>query len=151
MDNDILEAVLDLTTTEVADFLTGGAFAADETRFDAAIRSTKPFIGACGALDMVNFKAPETVPSKYDGRLFYHHNPQITLMRTSVEENIRNGRFIGEKINLMNAPVRFFLNEGGVSSHDAPGQDFWDPTADEALFKSLEDTVLQTEIGRAHV
>lgn len=144
MDSGKLAAIIDLTTTEVADYVAGGVFAADDTRFDASIRAGKPYIGACGALDMVNFNAPETVPSKYQGRKFYEHNPQITLMRTTVEENIEMGRIIGEKINQMNAPVRFFLNEGGVSALDAAGSAFWDPEADAALFKTLEETVLQT-------
>ncbi|WP_299969637.1 ABC transporter permease [uncultured Roseobacter sp.] len=140
----MLEAVLDLTTTEVCDMVAGGVFAADETRFDAMIADGRPYIGACGALDMVNFNAPETVPAQYQGRLFYEHNPQITLMRTTPEENAEMGRFIGEKLNQMNGVVRFFLPEGGVSALDAPGMPFWDPPADKALFDALEATVRQT-------
>ncbi|WP_342075027.1 ABC transporter permease [Yoonia sp. SS1-5] len=144
MDSGKLDAMLDLTTTEVCDMVAGGVFAAHETRFDAAIRSGLPFIGACGALDMVNFNAPETVPDRYQGRLFYEHNPQITLMRTTPEENVKIGRFIGHKLNQMTSAVRFFLPEGGVSLLDAPGQPFWDPKADRALFQSLESTVNAT-------
>lgn len=140
----MLRGVVDLTTTEVCDMVAGGVFAADETRFDAMIASNQPYIGACGALDMVNFNAPETVPDRYRGRLFYEHNPQITLMRTTVDENIAIGRFIGEKLNRMNCVVRFFLPEGGVSALDAPGKPFWDPAADNALFETLEQTVRQT-------
>ncbi len=140
----MLGAVLDLTTTEICDMVAGGVFAADETRFDAMIASGQPYIGACGALDMVNFNAPETVPERYRGRLFYEHNPQITLMRTTPAENAEMGRFIGEKLNRMNGPVRFYLPEGGVSALDAPGQPFWDPAADRALFAALEETVRQT-------
>lgn len=140
----MLAGVLDLTTTEICDMIVGGVFAAHDTRFDAAIQSDLPFIGACGALDMVNFNAPETVPAKFQGRLFYQHNPQITLMRTTVDENITMGRFIGEKLNKMNGVVRFFLPEGGVSALDASGQPFWDPEADQALFKTLEETVRAT-------
>ena len=140
----MLSGVLDLTTTEVCDMIAGGVFGSDETRFDAAIASRQPFIGACGALDMVNFNAPDTVPEKYRGRLLYEHNPQITLMRTTVEENVEMARFIGEKINRMNGVVRFFLPEGGVSALDAPGQPFWDPAANRALFETLEKTVNQT-------
>lgn len=140
----MLSAVLDLTTTEVCDMVAGGVFAADATRFDAMIADQRPYIGACGALDMVNFDAPETVPAKYNGRLFYEHNPQVTLMRTTPEENAEMGRFIGEKLNQMNGVVRFFLPEGGVSALDAPGQAFWDPTADHALFTALEETVRAT-------
>ncbi len=139
-----LQGVLDITTTEIADMVAGGIFAAQETRFDAMIASGQPYIGACGACDMVNFAAPDTVPERYRGRLFYEHNPQITLMRTTPEENAAIGRFIGEKINRMNGIVRFFLNEGGVSALDAEGQPFRDPAADAALFKALEDTVNRT-------
>ncbi|MEM7547055.1 MAG: ABC transporter permease [Pseudomonadota bacterium] len=140
----MLEAVLDLTTTEICDMVAGGVFAADETRLDAMIQSGQPYIGACGALDMVNFNAPDTVPERYRGRLFYEHNPQITLMRTTPEECAEMGRFIGEKLNHMNGVVRFFLPEGGVSALDAPGQPFWDPAADKALFDSIDGTVRQT-------
>jgi len=139
-----LSAVLDLTTTEVADYIAGGVFAADKTRFDVFAESGKPYIGACGALDMVNFNAPDTVPERYTGRLFYEHNPQITLMRTTVEECRLMGEFIGEKLNQINSPVRFFINEGGVSMLDSPGQAFWDPTANTALFNAIEKTTRQT-------
>ena len=84
------------------------------------------------------------MPEQYAQRLFYKHNPQITLMRTTPEENRAIGRFIGEKINRITAPVRFFLNEGGISALDAPGQPFWDPEADKALFGALEETVRHT-------
>lgn len=141
LDNGMLSAVIDLTTTEVCDMFSGGIFAADEDRFGAPIRSGLPYIGACGALDMVNFNAPETVPERYRGRTFYEHNPQITLMRTSAEENAHMGRWIGQRLNQMTGPVRFFLPEGGVSLLDAPGQPFWDPEADAALFRALEETV----------
>ncbi|MEP2532109.1 ABC transporter permease [Shimia sp.] len=144
MDSGMLSAIVDLTTTEVCDMVAGGFFAADDDRFGASIRSGLPFIGSCGALDMVNFHAPDTVPEKYRGRNLYEHNPQITLMRTSVEENIQMGHWIGERLNQMTGPVRFFLPEGGVSLLDAPGQQFWDPEADAALFKALEETVRQS-------
>lgn len=140
----MLNAVVDLTTTEVCDMVVGGVFAADETRFDAMIADGRPYIGACGALDMVNFGAPDTVPDKYRGRLLYEHNPQITLMRTTPEENAEMGRFIGEKLNQMNGVVRFFLPEGGLSALDAPGQPFWDPAANKALFSALEETLRPT-------
>ena len=93
---------------------------------------------------MVNFAAPHTVPEKYRHRNLYEHNPQITLMRTTVEENEIMGKWIGERLNMMTGPVRFYLPEGGVSLLDAPGMAFHDPQANEALFKSLEATVIQT-------
>lgn len=144
LDNGMLSAVLDLTTTEICDMIAGGVFPATEDRFDASIRAGLPFIGSCGALDMVNFAAPETVPERYRGRNLYEHNPQITLMRTTPDENRQMGHWIGEKLNLMTGPVRFFLPEGGVSMLDAPGMAFHDPEADAALFGALEETVRQT-------
>jgi uncharacterized protein (UPF0261 family) len=92
---------------------------------------------------MVNFGPSETVPDMFRGRNLYQHNPQVTLMRTTAEENAEFGRWIGERLNLMEAPVRFFLPEGGVSMLDAPGQPFHDPEADRALFSALEATVRQ--------
>ena len=144
MDSGMLDAIVDLTTTEICDMIAGGVFAADEDRFGASIRAGKPYIGSCGALDMVNFNAPETVPEHYRSRNLYEHNPQITLMRTTAEENDRMGRWIGDRLNQMTGPVRFFLPEGGVSLLDAPGMAFHDPAADAALFKALEETVNQT-------
>ncbi|MCR9235403.1 MAG: ABC transporter permease [Alphaproteobacteria bacterium] len=144
LDSGMLSAVLDLTTTEICDMIAGGVFPATEDRFDASIRAGIPFIGSCGALDMVNFAAPETVPERYRDRNLYEHNPQITLMRTTSDENRQMGHWIGEKLNLMTGPVRFFLPEGGVSMLDAPGMAFHDPEADAALFGALEETVRQT-------
>jgi uncharacterized protein (UPF0261 family)/ABC-type branched-subunit amino acid transport system ATPase component len=139
-----LAGVIDLTTTEVCDLLMGGVFPATEDRFGAVIRSRLPYAGSVGALDMVNFGAPDTIPERYRGRKFHVHNPQVTLMRTTAEENERMGRWIGERLNQMDGPVRFFLPEGGVSALDARGQPFWDPEADAALFRALERTVRAT-------
>ena len=144
LDSGMLTAVIDLTTTEICDMVAGGVFAANEDRFGASIRAGLPYIGSCGALDMVNFNAPETVPEHYRGRNLYEHNPQITLMRTTPEENAEMGRWIGERLNQMTGPVRFFLPEGGVSLLDAPGMAFHDPEANRALFQALETTVNQT-------
>ena len=144
LDSGMLSAVIDLTTTEICDMIVGGVFAADEDRFGASIRAGLPHIGSCGALDMVNFNAPETVPEKFCGRNLYEHNPQITLMRTTPEENAQMGEWIASKLNEMTGPVRFFLPEGGVSMLDAPGMAFHDPTANAALFKALEENVQQT-------
>jgi len=139
-----LAGVIDLTTTEICDLLMGGVFPATEDRFGAIIRTRIPYVGSVGALDMVNFGAPDTIPERYRGRKFHVHNPQVTLMRTTVEENERIGRWIGERLNQMDGPVRFFLPEAGVSALDARGQPFWDPDADAALFRALERTVRQT-------
>jgi uncharacterized protein (UPF0261 family)/ABC-type branched-subunit amino acid transport system ATPase component len=144
VDTGLLAGVIDLTTTEVCDLLMGGVFPATEDRFGAVIRTRVPYVGSVGALDMVNFGAPESIPERYRGRKFHVHNPQVTLMRTTAEENERIGRWIGERLNRMDGPVRFYLAEGGVSALDAPGQPFWDPEADQALFRTLERTVRQT-------
>jgi uncharacterized protein (UPF0261 family)/ABC-type branched-subunit amino acid transport system ATPase component len=144
VDSRLLSGVIDVTTTEVCDLMMGGVFPATEDRFGAIIRARLPYVGSVGALDMVNFAAPETVPERYKGRTFYPHNPQVTLMRTTAEENDRMGRWIGERLNRMEAPVRFLLPEGGVSALDAPGQPFHDPAADASLFTALEQTVRRT-------
>lgn len=145
IDSGLVAGVIDLTTTEVADFLFGGFFSAGEDRLGAVARTKLPFVGSCGALDMVNFGAKETVPERYQDRQLYVHNPQVTLMRTTPEENTQMGRWIGEKLNRCEGPVRFLLPEGGVSLLDAEGQPFYDPEADRALFEALTETVKQTE------
>src|SRR5207244_5800349 len=127
VDSGMLAAVIDLTTTEVCDLLMGGVFPATDDRFGAIIRSRLPFIGSAGALDMVNFGAPDTIPERYRRRKLHVHNPQVTLMRTTPEENERIGRWIGDKLNRMDGPVRFFLPEGGVYDLAAPGQTLWAP------------------------
>ena len=138
VDSDFLGAVIDLTTTEVCDLFMGGVFAATEDRFGAVIRKKIPYVGSVGALDMVNFGSPETVPAKYEGRDFYEHNPQVTLMRTTPEENSKMGAWIAQRLNEMDGPVRFLLPEGGVSALDAPDMPFWNPEARTALYDALE-------------
>lgn len=148
LESHLLHGVLDLTTTEVCDFLSGGVLACTEDRFGAVARTGAPYVGSCGALDMVNFGGMATVPSRYQGRKFYPHNPQVTLMRTTAEENAEQGAWIAERLNRCNGEVRFLIPEGGVSALDAPGQAFWDPQADAALFAALEKHVIQTEKRR---
>jgi uncharacterized protein (UPF0261 family) len=143
-----LVAAIDLTTTEVCDLLLGGVLACGEDRFGAFVRTRAPYVGSCGALDMVNFGPPESVPAHYRDRLLHRHNPQVTLMRTTAEECGRIGRWIGERLNRMDGPVTFLLPEGGVSALDAPGQPFHDPEADRALFAALEATVRPTASRR---
>ncbi len=143
-DGDI-SGLLDITTTEVCDYLFGGILACTSDRFGAVARSRSPYLGSCGALDMVNFGAPETVPEKYRVRKLYSHNPQITLMRTTVEENIQQARWIAERLNQGEGEVRFLVPMGGVSALDAPGKPFWDPAADTALFDTLDAELRQTE------
>ncbi len=144
VDSGALSGVIDITTTEVCDLLLGGTLPATEDRFGAIARARIPYIGSCGALDMVNFGPMESVPERHRGRTLHVHNPTVTLMRTTPEENARMGRWIGERLNLMDGAVRFFLPEGGVSALDSPGRPFSDPSADEELFRALEATVRQT-------
>lgn len=131
------EGVLDLTTTEWADELVGGVLAAGQTRLDAAAEQNVPQVIAPGCLDMVNFWARSTVPAKFSDRLFYEWNPNITLMRTTVEENAQLGKILAEKANRSQAPVAFFLPLRGVSQLDAPGKEFWNPPADRALYDAI--------------
>lgn len=147
-DSAMVAGVVDVTTTEICDLLMGGVFPATADRFGAIARTRIPYVGSCGALDMVNFGAKETVPERYHHRNLYVHNPQVTLMRTTAEENARIGEWIGEKLNQCDGPVRFLIPEGGVSAIDAPGQPFHDPDADAALFQALEETVRQTDSRR---
>lgn len=141
----MLSGLLDLTTTEVCDLLFGGVLACDETRFDAVAASGVPCVISCGALDMVNFGHVESVPEKYAGRLFYHHNAQVTLMRTTVEENVAMAKWIAAKLNRCDGKVAFLIPEGGFSALDAPGQSFWSPEADKAFITTLETHLVQTD------
>jgi uncharacterized protein (UPF0261 family) len=143
-DSGLLVGVIDVTTTEVADFIAGGVMSAGEDRLGAIARTRIPYVGSVGALDMVNFWAPETVPEKYRARNLYRHNPQVTLMRTSVEENRRMGAWIADKLNACDGPVRFLVPEKGVSALDKDGAAFRDPEADEALFEAIARTLVQT-------
>jgi len=148
VDSGMIEAVIDLTTTEVADMLVGGVFPSTADRFGAVIRTGVPYVGSVGALDMVNFGARETVPERFAARKFHIHNPQVTLMRTTPEENDRFGAWIAERLNAMDGPVRFLIPEGGVSAIDAPGQPFHDPDALTALTRRLNADVTQTQNRR---
>jgi uncharacterized protein (UPF0261 family) len=142
VDSEMVAAVLDMTTTEVADHVVGGVFSAGPGRFDAIARTGVPYVGSVGAVDMVNFGARDTVPARFDDRLLHVHNSQVTLMRTTVEENVAIGEFIADKLNACAGPVRFLLPTGGVSLIDSPGQPFHDPDADEALFTTIESRVV---------
>ncbi|HEX3090470.1 MAG TPA: Tm-1-like ATP-binding domain-containing protein, partial [Ilumatobacteraceae bacterium] len=144
VDSGMVTAVLDMTTTEVADYIVGGVFPCGQDRFGAIARTRVPYVGSCGALDMVNFGSAESVPTEFAERLLYVHNPQVTLMRTTVDENKQFGAFIASKLNDCEGPIRFLLPEGGVSVLDASGQPFFDPAADEALFTTIESEVDQT-------
>ncbi len=129
--------VLDLTTTELADELVGGVLSAGRDRLTAAGLRGVPQVISLGALDMVNFGPPDTVPEKFRGRRFYQHNPTITLMRTTPEENDKLGKEIAEKASAARGPTAVLVPRRGVSAIDADGKPFWWPQADAALFASL--------------
>jgi uncharacterized protein (UPF0261 family)/ABC-type branched-subunit amino acid transport system ATPase component len=134
----LLAGVIDVSTTEIADEIAGGLLSAGPTRMDVFARHALPYVGSCGALDMVNFGAWDTVPERFKARKLYRHNTTVTLMRTTIDENRAIGEFIAAKLNAMQGPVRFLIPEGGVSAIDKPGQPFHDPEADRVLFATIE-------------
>jgi uncharacterized protein (UPF0261 family) len=133
----LIAGVLDITTTELADELVGGVLSAGPDRLTAAARCGVPQVVSVGALDMVNFHAPETVPAKFDGRKFYRHNASVTLMRTTSQENELLGREIGRKISQARGPAAVLFPLQGVSAIDRAGQPFDDPTARHSLLTAL--------------
>ncbi len=134
IESGLVSGVLDITTTEWADELVGGVLNAGPTRCEAAARRGVPAIVTPGCLDMVNFGEPASVPEKFKGRRFYHHNAQVTLMRTNPEENAELGRILAEKCNLSTGPVTVLRPLKAISVISAPGQPFHWPEADAALF-----------------
>jgi uncharacterized protein (UPF0261 family)/ABC-type branched-subunit amino acid transport system ATPase component len=137
-DSGLLAGVIDVSTTEIADEVGGGVLSAGPGRLDVFARHPLPYVGSCGALDMVNFGAWETVPERFRARKLYRHNPTVTLMRTTVDDCRAIGEFLAAKLNAMRGPVRFLIPELGVSSIDRPGQPFFEPEADRVLFTTIE-------------
>jgi uncharacterized protein (UPF0261 family) len=135
----MIQAVADITTTELADDLVGGVCSAGPERLTAAAEAGVPQVVSLGALDMVNFGPPETVPARFAGRLFHAHNPNVTLMRTSTGECTELGRRIAAKLNAARAPVVLLVPLRGLSQISTTGQPFHDPQADAALFDSLRE------------
>jgi uncharacterized protein (UPF0261 family) len=129
---------LDMTTTELADYVCGGMLSAGPERCLAAARAGIPAVLVPGCVDMCNFGGLETVPEKYRGRTLYQWNPNITLMRTNEEENVQIGQLIAAAANASTAPVAIFLPRNGVSMLDSPGNAFWNPAADEACFATIK-------------
>lgn len=140
----LLKGVLDITTTEVADEVVGGVFPAGPERFEAILNAKIPYVVSLGALDMVNFGAKDTVPVQFRNRKLHVHNAQVTLMRTTAEENRQFAKWIAGKLNRSTSPVTVLIPEGGVSGIDAPGQPFHDPAAGTALFDELEANLVRT-------
>lgn len=135
----MIQGVLDVTTTEWADELVGGILGAGPTRLEAAGKVGVPTIVTPGCLDMVNFGEPATVPEKFAGRVFYHHNPQVTLMRTNAVECTELGRILAEKVNAYTGPVAVLLPLRAISVISAVGKPFHDAAADEALFGAIRE------------
>jgi uncharacterized protein (UPF0261 family) len=148
IDSGLVAGVVDATLTEVADLVAGGVMSAGEDRLGAVARTRIPWVGSVGALDMVNFWGPESVPEKYRGRRLHRHNPQVTLMRTTADENARIGAWIADKLNACDGQVRLLIPENGVSAMDAPGEAFHDPAANAALVVALETNLKQTDRRR---
>ncbi len=136
-----ITASLDLTTTELADTVCGGVLNAGPERGQAASKAGIPAVLAPGCVDMANFWAYDTVPDKYRGRNLYKWNPNVTLLRTNVEENRAIGKMIAEAANLATAPVAILLPMKGVSQLDSPGGQFWDPEANEACFTTIKQNL----------
>ncbi len=133
--------VFDVTTTEWCDELMGGNMAAGERRLEAAALKGIPQVVSVGALDMVNFGPITSVPDKYSGRNFYKHNPTVTLMRTTIDENRQLGLAIAEKLNMCQSKAALLLPLKGVSMIDAPGQPFYGPEEDAMLFNTLKESI----------
>ena len=144
VDSGTIAGVVDLTPPKSPTCWWGACCPRRQTGSARSSARVRPMSRSLGALDMVDFGARETVPERFSRRKLHVHNPQVTLMRTSSEENAEIGRWIGERLNQIDGPVRFFIPELGLSALDAPGGPFWDPEADAALFRALEQTVRQT-------
>lgn len=136
-----IKGVLDLTTTEWCDEVVGGVLNAGPNRLEAAALNHVPQVVSVGALDMVNFGPFDTVPPQFKKRNLYKHNPTVTLMRTTVEENKEIGRKIAEKLNMAAGKTALMLPLKGVSLIDAEGQPFYGPEEDAALFETLRNSV----------
>jgi uncharacterized protein (UPF0261 family) len=141
-----IAGVADVTTTEWADELIGGVLAAGPERLAAAAKAGIPQVVSVGALDMCNWGAIDTVPGAFKDRNLYRHNPQVTLMRTTPDENAALGRIIAEKLNATTGPTALFLPLRGVSMIDADGGPFWSPEADTALFDALRTTLDRSKV-----
>lgn len=141
VDSGLVGGLIDVTTTEVCDYLLGGVLPAGPERLDCLSRRPVPYVGSVGACDMVNFWAPETVPAHYANRLLHSHNANVTLMRTTGDECRAIGEWIGGKLNAATGPVRFLLPLRGVSALDIEGGAFRDAEADAELFDAIERTV----------
>ncbi|XP_019424012.1 PREDICTED: uncharacterized protein LOC109333149 [Lupinus angustifolius] len=143
--------VIDITTTEVADYIVGGVMACDNSRFDAIIEKKVPLVLSVGALDMVNFGAKDTIPQKFQQRNIYEHNKQVSLMRTTVDENRKFAEFIANKLKFSSSKFRVCLPEKGISALDAPGKPFYDPEATGTLVNELQRLIQMNDDRKVKV
>ncbi|KAL8160457.1 hypothetical protein V2J09_001994 [Rumex salicifolius] len=141
----LIQGVLDITTTEVADYMAGGVMACDSTRFEAILEKKIPLVLSVGALDMVNFGARDTIPSKFHERKIHEHTDQVTLMRTTADENKKFASFIADKLNTGSSKISVCLPKNGVSALDAPGKPFYDPDTTEILITELQRSIQTNE------
>ncbi|KAL2906698.1 Uncharacterized protein RDABS01_005408 [Bienertia sinuspersici] len=147
----LIQGVLDITTTEVADYVVGGVMACDNSRFDAIIEKKVPFVLSVGALDMVNFGPKDSIPSKFQDRKIHVHNEQVSLMRTTPDENKKFAEFIAHKLNKASSKFCICLPEKGISALDAPGKPFHDPEATGTLLSELQRLIQTNEDHKVEV
>lgn len=141
------DGVLDITTTEWADELFGGVLNAGPHRLEAAARANVPQVVSVGAMDMVNFGPYDSVPEKFAGRKFYKHNPTVTLMRTTKDENRQMGEVMAEKLNASNGNTTLMLPLKGLSGLDIEGQDFYGTEEDQMLFDTLHQHIDSSRVN----
>lgn len=145
IESKMITHIIDLTTTEIIDYLFGGMMSAGEDRLGAVIRTKIPYFASVGAFDMITFGPKASIPEAYKHRLTEAHNANITLVRTTPEECRIAGTWLAKKLNTMDGPVRMLLPEKGLSQLDAPDQPFYDPQADKVLFETILEEVIQTK------
>lgn len=146
IDAGYIKGVLDLTTTEWADEIVGGVLSAGKHRLEVASRNHIPQVVSVGALDMVNFGPVDTVPDKFKERNLYQHNPTVTLMRTTPEENRLIGEQIAKKLNMATDQTIVVLPLKGISAIDEQGQPFYDPKTDQVLFDTLKNNISNPKV-----
>lgn len=146
IENGFFKGVLDITTTEWCDEVVGGILAAGPKRSEAASLHGVPQVVSVGAMDMVNFGTRNTIPEKFNGRNFYQHNPDVTLMRTTIDENVEIGKRLSEKLNMATGKTALLLPLKGVSEIDAEGKVFWGENEDKALFRTLKENIQSDQV-----
>ena len=139
IDDGHITAVLDMTITEWADELCGGVLSAGPGRLEAAGRAGIPQVVVPGCIDMCNFWARHTVPDRYADRTFYEWNPNVTLMRTTVDENRRMAEIVAEKLNAATGPAEVLIPMRGFSEIDVESKPFHHPEANEAFTETLRE------------